>query len=542
MVCCGLCRRHVVVGDGPASAPSDPCSRRCDPVCRVRHPATAAASGGLGLGTGLDITWSDGGLPLLERTLQPDSSGWWSVTVEDGCSSPASDSIFLTVLPPFDRQVVFGELTCHGDSTSLLLDATEPVDLLHVVEGDSLGAGPHLLEALAGQALAWTLVDPVEGCTSDTTLLVPGHPPPTAAFFCESRNGLHSLGDAQPVGLIDLSSGADSGQWQWTPLQTNDNTSAADSIAWSAGTNPSLTLPASGTWSLQFTVAQDAGCADTVSQTLCILPPTSIWLPDAFSPNGDGANDWLRPRGSGIARWTMTVHDRWGQRLWEGGQQELPAGTALPPTTNSGFPVDGMALARRPGSTPFPSKPPLMGARPFPFNTPFDSCDEKTPPASAAGRAGALGILPGHNGRPRGGGAVGRRAARTGAPRRLGTGNGRWLQACNMPSAGPKAAKPFTPNGWAPVGEWATAGRHNAGPVDLGLELHARPPGFRVDGRPPPRRRGPSGFPLDKGWNGAAGLGLAWPIGPSMAGIGPGTPNMDRADIIQAPPQANPTD
>ena len=301
-------------------------------------PATAAVSGGLGQGPGLDIAWSDGGLPLLERTLQPDSSGWWSVTVDDGCSSPASDSVFLTVLPPFDREVVFGALACHGDSTSLLLDASAPEGLLHVVEGDSLGAGPHLLEALAGQALAWTLVDPIEGCTADTTLLVPGHPPLTAAFSVSPALDCIPW-DAQPVGLIDLSSGAESGQWSWTPLQTNDNASAADSIAWSAGTNPSLTLPASGTWSVEFTVAQDAGCADTVSQTLCILPPTSIWLPDAFSPNGDGANDWLRPRGSGIARWTMAVHDRWGRRVWEGGQQDLPAGTALQPATDSGFPV-----------------------------------------------------------------------------------------------------------------------------------------------------------------------------------------------------------
>ena len=35
-----------------------------------------------------------------------------------------------------------------------------------------------------------------------------------------------------------------------------------------------------------------------------------------------------------------------------------------------------------------------MGARPFPFNTPFDSCDEQAPPTSAAGRAGALAFRP----------------------------------------------------------------------------------------------------------------------------------------------------
>ena len=113
----------------------------------------------------------------------------------------------------------------------------------------------------------------------------------------------------------------------------------ADSIPWAPGLNPSLGPLASGTWSVQLVTSQTAGCADTTTQTLCILPRTNIWVPDAFSPNADGANDRLRPRGNGIARWSMTIHDRWGRLLWTEGQEDLLPGAALQATSDSGFPI-----------------------------------------------------------------------------------------------------------------------------------------------------------------------------------------------------------
>ena len=300
--------------------------------------ATAILTGGLsdaGEGT---VTWSDGGIPLLERVLMPESTSWWSVTAEDGCSSPASDSILLTVLPPFQLEVLHGPLACHGAPTSLLLDVSSPSGIEQIFEGAPLGVGPHLVEAAAGSVVEWTLIDPVEGCTADTALLVPGHPPLTAAFSM-TPSGDCIAWDAQPIGLIDLSTGTESGQWRWTPLAVQGENATADSVAWSAGTNPQLTLSTAGTWLVTQIVQQAAGCSDTLNQTLCVLPQTSVWLPDAFSPNADGHNDWFRPRGSGVSAWSMTVHDAWGRLVWEESQSGLPGGTALQANTGSGFPI-----------------------------------------------------------------------------------------------------------------------------------------------------------------------------------------------------------
>ena len=96
-------------------------------------------------------------------------------------------------------------------------------------------------------------------------------------------------------------------------------------------------------------VVQDAGCTDTLTQNLCLLPETSLWMPDAFSPNGDGANDWFRPRGSGVIRWHMAIHDAWGRMVWEEGQSALPAGTALEPATPEGWPIGWNGEGHPPG-------------------------------------------------------------------------------------------------------------------------------------------------------------------------------------------------
>jgi len=309
--------------------------------------ATANIAGGLSGDGNVNIFWSDGGLPLSVRTLLPESTSWWSVIVDDGCSSSATDSLLLTVLPPFDLEVTSGSLACHGAPTSLLLDALDPQGVHHVFEGTPLGTGPHLIETVAGTAVEWTLMDTVQGCTMDTALLVPGHPPLTASFSV-TPSGDCIPWDAQPIGLIDLSSGTESGQWTWSPIQVEGQTDTGDSVAWSAGINPQLMVPAAGTWSVSLVAQQEAGCADTLSQIVCVLPQTSVWLPDAFSPNADGANDRFRPRGSGVSAWRMTVHDAWGRLVWEESQSGLPGGTALQPISETGFPIgwdgDGQAV------------------------------------------------------------------------------------------------------------------------------------------------------------------------------------------------------
>ena len=56
-------------------------------------------------------------------------------------------------------------------------------------------------------------------------------------------------------------------------------------------------------------------CADTIP--VIIENPNSFFIPNAFSPNGDGNNDILFVRGKNIQEINLSVYDRWGQRVFE---------------------------------------------------------------------------------------------------------------------------------------------------------------------------------------------------------------------------------
>ena len=41
-----------------------------------------------------------------------------------------------------------------------------------------------------------------------------------------------------------------------------------------------------------------------------------IWIPNAFTPNDDRVNNVFEPKGYGIVKYTMTIFDRWGEKIY----------------------------------------------------------------------------------------------------------------------------------------------------------------------------------------------------------------------------------
>ena len=60
------------------------------------------------------------------------------------------------------------------------------------------------------------------------------------------------------------------------------------------------------------------GCKSVASQLISVLNKAEIYLPNAFSPNGDGVNDWFFIEGTaGIASIEkMEIFDRWGNKVF----------------------------------------------------------------------------------------------------------------------------------------------------------------------------------------------------------------------------------
>mgnify|MGYP002280440142 CR=1 FL=1 len=60
------------------------------------------------------------------------------------------------------------------------------------------------------------------------------------------------------------------------------------------------------------------GCSDTSCVTVNVdIVCGEVYVPTAFSPNGDGQNDILYVRGKGVQSVHMSIYNRWGNKVFE---------------------------------------------------------------------------------------------------------------------------------------------------------------------------------------------------------------------------------
>jgi gliding motility-associated-like protein len=114
---------------------------------------------------------------------------------------------------------------------------------------------------------------------------------------------------------------------------------AFDSYLWSTGqSTPAIPILNPGLYTLQVTDSNNCIGLDSINiiDSIC---PQYVYLPNAFTPNGDGKNDIFRPVFAGAAStFRFAVYDRWGRAVfvtttpgdgWDGtsGGRPQPAGT-----------------------------------------------------------------------------------------------------------------------------------------------------------------------------------------------------------------------
>ena len=172
------------------------------------------------------------------------------------------------------------------------------------------------------------------GCTAEgeTELIV--HPMPTASFMPEQY--LTFLDDgAANVHFINYSSGAENYRWDFgDPMSASNN---------STEISPDHVYTSPGIYRIWLYVTSDFGCADSTVHEVSIQNPFYFYVPNAFSPDGDGINEVWRPIGTGVKEddYECSVYDRWGRLVfhtnslyqsWDGtdkGGKPLPVGSYI---------------------------------------------------------------------------------------------------------------------------------------------------------------------------------------------------------------------
>lgn len=81
--------------------------------------------------------------------------------------------------------------------------------------------------------------------------------------------------------------------------------------------NPVHEYMAPGSYEVVQIVMTQHGCLDTIRTMLEIAPDYAFYIPNAFSPNNDGTNDLFFAKGYGIEAFSMSVFNRWGNKVFE---------------------------------------------------------------------------------------------------------------------------------------------------------------------------------------------------------------------------------
>ncbi|TDX00410.1 PKD domain-containing protein [Dinghuibacter silviterrae] len=283
----------------------------------VIHPLPATSAGGnyvLCQGTPIALQASG-----ADRYVWSPPAGLSCTT----CATPQAD-------PPSDIEYYLTGYTVYGCTTadSAHIRVIHPPVVL--VGGDTavcLG-GYYRLQASGAYTYRWSpstgltnpdIADPVATPPATTTYTVAG----SDSAHCFTELG-HITVTVDPLPTVSVGPDVTAAAGTPTPLHT---TNSPDVTGWvwappgglSCDTCPDPSASPTGNTFYTVTVRNAAGC--TAQDTLTVFVTCgggNVFIPNTFSPNGDGMNDVFYPRGKGISLVkSFRIFNRWGQLVFE---------------------------------------------------------------------------------------------------------------------------------------------------------------------------------------------------------------------------------
>jgi gliding motility-associated-like protein len=80
--------------------------------------------------------------------------------------------------------------------------------------------------------------------------------------------------------------------------------------------NPVHEYEQAGDYEILMRVETVNGCWDTIIGKVAVTEFVKLYIPSAFTPNGDGLNDYFQIKGTPVTDWNLYIYDRWGGIIW----------------------------------------------------------------------------------------------------------------------------------------------------------------------------------------------------------------------------------
>ena len=234
-----------------------------------------------------------------------------SIISDKGCEGMLSKKITIHKLPSADFKIASD--ICLGDEVeiSYLSDANVAAWNYNFGDGSfSTEQHPiHTYTSISSFDISLEVIS-VEGCKNDTTMsaIIQVHALPIADFQAST---LFASELSPEINFYNHSKDATFFMWNF------------DNGEYSSEENPIVSFYNPQIYNVVLRATNEIGCSSEMIKTVQINPEYTFFIPDAFTPDGDGLNDVFEAQGNRISSFEMQVFDRWGGIVFSSASIEL---------------------------------------------------------------------------------------------------------------------------------------------------------------------------------------------------------------------------
>jgi gliding motility-associated-like protein len=232
----------------------------------------------------------------------PSNSTTYYVTGLTAFGCTTTDSVRITVRQPFTLSTAPGDTICAGEVTALAATGADRYTWYPSSGLDNAGSGKTKARPLT--TTLYTVVGrDSDNCFTDSAkVLIRVNPLPTVEAGSDVTASAGSSVQLRAAASSDVTS------WQWIPMQGLNCATCPEPVA----------SPRTST-KYNVTVKNAGGCAGSDDVTVSVVcNGGNLFIPNTFSPNGDGSNERFYPRGTGIHLIkSLRVFNRWGEVVFE---------------------------------------------------------------------------------------------------------------------------------------------------------------------------------------------------------------------------------
>jgi gliding motility-associated-like protein len=274
----------------------------------------ATGSGGDSLFT---YTWNPGGLVGQNVTVSPSTTTIYTLTLTDACGTPAVKTNVTVIIDPLpqinfssDKQNGCYPLCVQFANTTTISSTDAITYSWNDGKHTSFATNPSWCYNASGVFTVSLTATSSKGCISKTSIpnMITVYPHPKAKFYTAPDSPTILEPTIQFTDASYAPGSSMSGIFWQTFGDGTDSTSTLP--------NPIHTYRDTGTYCVTLIATNAFGCLDTTKECIYIKPYFTLYIPNAFSPNGDGENDIFTAVGDYVFDFDMRIFDRWGNLVY----------------------------------------------------------------------------------------------------------------------------------------------------------------------------------------------------------------------------------